>query len=298
MDDNPLRPGGLQLTKRALSYCRFSPGATLLDVGCGKGTTVKYLREQHGLKALGLDISSALWSGGYDKHGAPPLLRASGERLPFLPRTFDGVFAECSLSVIGNPSNAIKESHRVLQRGGLLVVTDLYARVPERLSDLRRLPMTCCLTGAFLRDELIAELAAVGFSMVLWEDHSYTLKHFAAQLIFSYGSLQQFWHLMGSAALDVDQLNDAVATAKPGYFPAYCTKEGRVNETGCITAMLPFRPIRFALKLRLRRIGCPKLKMNHRGTEAQRVILFTGWEAAGKKISQNEEFFVGAWLQM
>jgi len=165
MDDNPLRPGGLQLTKRALSYCRFSPGATLLDVGCGKGTTVKYLREQHGLKALGLDISSALWSGGYDKHGAPPLLRASGERLPFLPRTFDGVFAECSLSVIGNPSNAIKESHRVLQRGGLLVVTDLYARVPERLSDLRRLPMTCCLTGAFLRDELIAELAAVGFSI-------------------------------------------------------------------------------------------------------------------------------------
>lgn len=216
--DDPIRPGGLQLTEGALSYCSFSPGATLLDVGCGRGATVKYVREQYGLKALGVDFSSTLLGAGIDKYGNLPLLRASGEHLPFLPRTFDGILAECSLSVMANPSNAIKDFHRVLKREGLLVVTDLYARLPEGLSDLRRLPMTCCLTGAFSREDLIAELTKVGFSLVLWEDHSHALKYFAAQLILSCGSLQQFWHQTGSAALDVDQLNDAVETAKPGYF--------------------------------------------------------------------------------
>ena len=216
--DDPIRPGGLQLTERALSECRFSPGATLLDVGCGRGATVKYVRDLHGLQALGVDLSSALLGAGIEEHGDLPLLRASGEHLPFAPRTFDGILAECSLSVMANPSNAIKDFHRVLKREGLLAVTDLYARLPEGLSDLRRLPMTCCLTGAFSREDLTAELTDVGFSLVLWEDHSHALKHFAAQLILSCGSLQQFWRQTGPAALDVEQLNNAVATAKPGYF--------------------------------------------------------------------------------
>lgn len=217
-DDTPFRPGGLELTKRALSYCRFSPGATLLDVGCGKGTTIKYLREQYGFKAIGLDLFSPLWKAKSDRNGALPLVKASGECLPFSPQTFDGIFAECSLSVIANPTLAIREFHKVLKRDGLLVISDLYARVPERVGDLRRLPMVCCLRGAFSQDGLATELAAAGFSTILWEDHSYTLKHFAAQLIFSYGSLEQFWHLMGSAALDVNELNSALVTAKPGYF--------------------------------------------------------------------------------
>ncbi len=218
MDDDPIRPGGLQLTERALSHCGFSPEATLLDVGCGRGVTVKYVREKHGLKTFGVDLSSALLGAGIAKNGDLPLLRASGEHLPFPPRTFDGILAECSLSVMANPSNAIKDFHRVLKRKGWLVVTDLYARVPEGLSGLRRLPMICCLTGAFSREELTSELTAVGFSLLFWEDHSHALKHFATQLILSCGSLQQFWRQTGPAALDVGQLNEAIATAKPGYF--------------------------------------------------------------------------------
>lgn len=218
MDDDPIRPGGLQLTERALSYCGFSPGAGLLDVGCGRGATVKYLREQRGLQGFGVDLSSALLDAGIARHGDLPLLRASGEQLPFPSCTFDGILAECSLSLMTRPSAALKDFYRVLKREGWLLVTDLFARVPEAVSGLRRLPMTCCLTGAFARDELTAELEAAGFSLSFWEDHSHALKHFAARLILSYGSLPQFWHETGPAALDADQLNDAIAAAKPGYF--------------------------------------------------------------------------------
>lgn len=218
MADGLIRPGGLQLTERALSYCSFPPPATLLDVGCGSGATVNYVRERHGFKGVGIDPSTALLSAGIARYGELPVLRACGEHLPFVARTFDGVFAECSLSLVAGLNDALRDFHRVLKTAGRLVVADLYVRTPEALADLRRLPMNCCLTGAFARDELIAALETVGFSLSLWEDHSPALKHFAAQLILSYGSPAQFRHRIGPAALDTDHLHEVVAAAKPGYF--------------------------------------------------------------------------------
>lgn len=35
-----------------------SPGSSVLDIGCGEGTTLKYLREKTGARGRGLDISS------------------------------------------------------------------------------------------------------------------------------------------------------------------------------------------------------------------------------------------------
>lgn len=49
MADDGIRPGGLRLTERALEFCRFPAQVPVLDVGCGNGATVHYLRTVHNL---------------------------------------------------------------------------------------------------------------------------------------------------------------------------------------------------------------------------------------------------------
>ncbi|NTU86154.1 MAG: class I SAM-dependent methyltransferase, partial [Chloroflexales bacterium] len=49
LPEDGLRPGGLALTRRALGLCDPQPGARLLDIGCGPGSSVTYAAEALGL---------------------------------------------------------------------------------------------------------------------------------------------------------------------------------------------------------------------------------------------------------
>ncbi len=69
-----LRPGGLALTETALSRCSFSPGARILDVGCGSGGTVEWLIRRHGLRAAGVDPSPFLLKHGLAENDRLPLV--------------------------------------------------------------------------------------------------------------------------------------------------------------------------------------------------------------------------------
>ena len=45
----------------------------------------------------------------------------------------------------------------------------------------------------FPGEQLMERLTNRDFKIDLWEDHSDLLKQFAVQLVFSYGSMNQFW---------------------------------------------------------------------------------------------------------
>lgn len=201
-----LRPGGLNLTERALEVCGLPAGARLLDVGCGAGVTVQYL-QQCGYRTGGVDLSALLLREGRQKSSNLSFLQADGAFLPLAAGRLDAVLAECSLSVLTDTDAALAEFYRLLRRGGYLVISDVYARNPARLPALRALPMAFCVSGAISQTELVAQLTQLGFELILWEDHSEVLRQLAGPLLpvkFS-----------GLEALDA-QL--ALAKAKPGYF--------------------------------------------------------------------------------
>ncbi|MCC7207048.1 MAG: class I SAM-dependent methyltransferase [Anaerolineae bacterium] len=212
-----IRPGGVALTDRALAFCALAAGARVLDVGCGPAASVAHLRTAHGLDALGLDPSALLLRSGRNRAGALPVIQACGEQLPVAAGRFDAVLAECSLSVMGEPSRALAECRRVLRPDGFLIVSDMYARDAGAATALGQLPVISCLTGAVSEMETIARVAAHGFAVRLWEDHSEALKVFAARLIWAGALPSAFWGELAPCA-EGPAIQSAIARSRPGYY--------------------------------------------------------------------------------
>lgn len=183
-----IRPGGLMLTGRAVRFCNFAPGSEVIDVGCGAGATVEYLRARHRMRAVGVDPSRRLLEEGWERNLELPLGLGRAEAIPAAAATKDGVFCECVLSLVADPAQALAEFHRVLRPGGRLIMSDLYEKGIAVDGGGR---------GLHSRDRLENMLTASGFTLVLWEDHSRLLREMAAQLILDHGSLDRFWSRAG-----------------------------------------------------------------------------------------------------
>jgi arsenite methyltransferase len=221
-----IRPGGLALTGEALALCALPAGARVLDVGCGPGVTVEYLITQHHLDAFGLDASARLLQSGCHRNGHLPFVQAQGEHLPLGDGQLDAVIAECSLSVMADREQAIREFERVLKDGGWLMLSDVYARNPDGAAALRCLAFESCVRGALPQHEIAGQLSGHGFQIVAWQDHTDALKQFAAQLIWTHGSLARFWCLAAPTA-DPQATQQAITQARPGYFLLVAQKNRR-----------------------------------------------------------------------
>lgn len=172
----PLRLGDTDLTGQLLDRAGFRRGETVLDVGCGAGVSaaLMWARDLH---VVAVDCDATVFA-------APPRagcqrVVARGETLPFADGAFDGVLAECCLSLMSR-RHALAEWARVLRPGGRLALADLYTRSDARCG----FP-----SGAALRDDALA----AGFLCGEVDDHSDALVRFVARFIFVHGSLAALW---------------------------------------------------------------------------------------------------------
>jgi len=222
-DDRLFRPGGLELTARAIAFAGLGAGATVLDLGCGSGASVRYLRTLE-INAIGIDCDRSL--GGSESHGLPPDAHvvADAKSLPFPPCSVAGVLAECSLSVSGNQELVLAECARVLADGGKLILSDLYARQYDAIGVVRALKGSC-VSGMIVRENLEADLALNDFTVDLWEDHSQALRDCAARFILERGSLDGLWQCSGEDSAETIQ--SAMRAARAGYFLMIATRNRR-----------------------------------------------------------------------
>lgn len=223
-----IRPGGLALTGRILDRFPMPAGARVLDVGCGTGATAAYLQAERQINALGLDPSARLLLSARPPASQLPLLQAIGEQIPLADGLLAAVLAECSLSLMFAPDKALAEFNRVLRTGGRLILSDLYVRNPAAIPALRRLPLDCCLSRAMTCPDIAVKLEAQGFELLWWEDQSAALKYFTGQLIFSHGSLAEFWDCTTGSQADTGDIQRAVAQARPGYLALLARKKEKV----------------------------------------------------------------------
>jgi arsenite methyltransferase len=174
------RPGGFSITDRALQFCNFKQDAKLVDVGCGLGATVQYVKQKYGLEICGIDKDQEILMHSEAYKESELLLAADAEKLPFHDGEFDGVLFECSLSKMGNSDLVLAECARVLNSQGYLIISDFYARgEPAKLSGL--------LGRVDTKETLIKQLEQKHFSVVLFEDYTNSLQSMWGQMIFEYG---------------------------------------------------------------------------------------------------------------
>ncbi len=176
------RPGGFTITDRALSYCSLPEDATVLDIGCGSGATVNYLRQNHGLQAFGIDKKTDRRSNH--------ILEAEGESVPWPENMFDAVIMECSFTVMSDQSLVLKECRRVLKNEGKLIIATIYARgEPAQIRS--------SIGSVQSADFLIRQLKSYGFMIHLFEDYSDALKSMWGQMMMDKG-IKAFYSDLGT----------------------------------------------------------------------------------------------------
>ncbi|MDR1245715.1 MAG: methyltransferase domain-containing protein [Clostridiales Family XIII bacterium] len=240
-----ISPGNFDLIKEAMDICAFPSGARILDAGCGEGDTLAFLERTYGVNGTGIDRSDGLLRRGREKHPGLDLRSGETELLDFPSFEFDGVIMECVLSLSSLQLESLHETWCVLKKGGKLILADLYiidpdpaeaARARKEAEDARRAPhkegdcerernapSEYCLSGAFVVESLFEAIDEVGFERLSWSDKTPALRAFAAEKIFEYGSLADFWR----------------ATLPPGETePGFCRASASAKNIGYFLAVL------------------------------------------------------------
>lgn len=215
-----LRPGEFKLTEKAIEFCQLTDKHKILDLGCGKGATISYLYENYHIKAVGVDPSEKLLNIAREKCPFADFLPGTGDFLPFEDESFHCVFAECTLSLMNDLDQTISQVHRVLKAGGWFVVTDVYAKNPDAVNELKTGSLSTCMRGLHDLDMLQEKLKNRGFDLVLSEDCSDLLKELMVKIIFLYGSMAVFWNksMENQDCKEGDMFQEKLKLCKPGYF--------------------------------------------------------------------------------
>lgn len=203
------RPGGLELTRYALTRAGATPGQSLLDIGCGDGSAARLAKDEFRLNVTAVDTDEKAVASAADKGIDARVMDAAALSIP--SRSFDIVTMECVFSVLSRQEEAFHEAYCVLKPGGSLILSDVYRPRPdldrwrreyrEAMALFRRprsegdcenetpLPSPYCQDGALVLDGLQMLLDELDMETVLLEDRAGDLKAFLGQLIFDFGSI-------------------------------------------------------------------------------------------------------------
>ena len=128
----------LQLDSKYLPEYRvllnhLPPGASVLDIGCGRGVVVRDL-QQRGYDARGIDfdresILDSVAHGGYFPSDVGDL-----NHLPYRDQSFDAILLAGTVEhVFQGPQCGFSEAYRVLRPGGMMVLTIPYINIVRKL---------------------------------------------------------------------------------------------------------------------------------------------------------------------
>jgi SAM-dependent methyltransferase len=110
-----------KLLKSILSSIHISKNCLTLDIGCGAGSNLKVLSSA-GLHAIGLDQSIFALTLVRRK-GEFPLLAGDLNNLPFKAKSVGLIVAMDVFEHLDDDAHGIRESYRVLNNGGILILT-------------------------------------------------------------------------------------------------------------------------------------------------------------------------------
>lgn len=220
--EDTLRPGGSELTAANMAASGLERGSRVLDVGCGCGKTVKFLRDELGMQASGVDKAENMIANGLLLDDTLDIRVGVAERLDFADNSFDAVVTECVFCLLADKKRALAEFHRVLRPAGKLIFSDLYLREPS--AEPVSLSAVTCLQNLLTKTEICEMTAVGGFENLCWRDCREEYLGFLGDLIFSLDSVQGFWQCLIGRCEDWADSRERLKKKKISYYAAVWQK--------------------------------------------------------------------------
>ncbi|WP_159943353.1 MULTISPECIES: class I SAM-dependent methyltransferase [unclassified Nocardiopsis] len=182
-------PGGLALTRRLADSLAPAPGARVLDVASGPGTTARLLAAEYGARVDGVDLGPATVATARavtERAGLADRVRfheGDAERLPFAAGTFDALVCECALCTFPDKEAAAAEFARVLRPGGRVGITDVTVAeggLPEELAGIAG--WVSCIADARSEEGYRALLEQAGLRVRRAERHVTAIARMVEQI--------------------------------------------------------------------------------------------------------------------
>lgn len=129
---------------------KISAGKKILDAGCGVGGTAIYLAKKYGVSVTGVTLNQAQVEEGNRnarRNGVEKRVnieQGDYTKTRFGDKSFDVVYAIESVSHAPTKAAFVKEAHRILKPGGVLVVADGYLkRIPKTRTEKKLMKKYC-----------------------------------------------------------------------------------------------------------------------------------------------------------
>ncbi len=173
-----LHIGGKSATQALASKAGLPAGSLVMDVGSGLGGPARTIATEFKLNVIGLDITEAfcrvarLLTKSVSISGTANFLNGDALRMPFKQGIFDGIWSQhCSMN-IPDKARLYSEYHRVLKKGGRLLIHDVIAGSQSPIS--YPVPWAPDQTLSFLvsESEMKNQINSAGFSEIFWQDIS------------------------------------------------------------------------------------------------------------------------------
>ncbi len=144
-----LHPGGLAATAVLAERCGISRGMTILDAGCGAGSSSVFLAREFGCRVVGVDSDPGLLIRAQETARRAKVLDRVAFRqgdlhsMPFADETFDGAIAQAVL-IFTDKRRAVDQVTRKIRPGGFLGSVELTWRRAPSEETVHRVSTTLC----------------------------------------------------------------------------------------------------------------------------------------------------------
>lgn len=155
-----------------LNFAALKEGEVVVDLGSGAGIDVFLSANKVGRtgRAIGIDMTDEMLAkarGSAEKNGYNNAEFRKGdieEHIPVDDDSVDAVVSNCVINLTVDKVRTFSEVHRILKKGGRMVVSDVIADVPAKSIDAEK--WCSCIDGALAKEDYVASIKKAGFARI------------------------------------------------------------------------------------------------------------------------------------